>query len=108
MVALFSQLLKCCYISVYNRNMSRKQSASERDSWLTKLLAKKLQQAELQLATYSQEVGALRDEIEFPLMIEDIKGARKNLPSVTTSWLQRHYGIGYARAARLLDELRKS
>ena len=52
--------------------MDKEQIANERGSRLTKLLVKKLQQAELQLATYSHEIGALRDEIEFPLMIEDI------------------------------------
>ena len=88
--------------------MVKKQRDSERDSRLTKLLIQKLQKAETQLTTWGHEVGALRDEIEFPLIVEDIKSTGKKLSAITTSWLQRRYGIGYARAARLLDELRKS
>jgi len=88
--------------------MAKGKSINERDSRLTRLLIKKLQRAELQLATYSHEIGVLRDEIEFPLMIEDIKTTRKKHSLISASWLQRRYGIGYARAARLLDELRKT
>jgi DNA segregation ATPase FtsK/SpoIIIE-like protein len=93
---------------VYNGSMRKEQSIRKRDSSLTKLLVQKLQKVETQLTTWSHEVGALRDEIEFPLMIEEIKATGKNLSSISASWLQRRYGIGYARAARLLDQLRKS
>ena len=80
-----------------------------RDGRLTKLLIKKIQETELYLRNKIDEVGALRDEIEFPLIVEEVRVALKNTDpkKVTTSWLQRKYNIGYARAARLMDELRK-
>ena len=70
-------------------------------------MIKKLQEAELYLAKFSHEIGALRDEIEFPLIVEDIRATGKNPSSISTSWLQQRYDIGYARAARLLDQLQK-
>jgi len=80
-----------------------------RDGRLAKLLIKKIQETELYLQNKIDEVGALRDEIEFPLVVEEVRAALKNTDpeKITTSWLQRRYKIGYARAARLMDELRK-
>jgi DNA segregation ATPase FtsK/SpoIIIE-like protein len=93
---------------VYDRGMTKEPGMNKRDSRFRILLVKQVQKAERQLAKFSNEIGALRDEIEFPLMIEDIKATRKNLSLISASWLQRRYGIGYACAARLLDEIRKS
>ena len=80
-----------------------------RDGRLTKLLIKKIQETEFYLRNKIDEVGALRDEIEFPLIIEEVRLTLKNTEpkEITTSWLQQRYNIGYARAARLMDELRK-
>jgi len=80
-----------------------------RDGRLTKLLIKKIQETELYLQNKIDEVGALRDEIEFPLVVEEVRLALENTDAkeITTSWLQERYDIGYARAARLIDELRK-
>lgn len=67
----------------------------------------KLKKAEELLYSLSNEVGALRDEIEMPLMLKEIKSAikkSKNL-KITTSWIQRKYKLGYARSARLMDLL---
>ena len=77
---------------------------------MTKLLIKKIQETEAYLRNKIDEVGALRDEIEFPLIVEEVREAlKKSDPGkLTTSWLQQRYEISYARAARLMDELREN
>jgi DNA segregation ATPase FtsK/SpoIIIE-like protein len=63
----------------------------------------------LYLRNKIDEIGALRDEIEFPLIVEEVRLALKTTDQkkITTSWLQQRYNIGYARAARLMHDLRK-
>jgi DNA segregation ATPase FtsK/SpoIIIE-like protein len=80
-----------------------------RDERLTKLLINKIQETELYLQNKIDEVGALRDEIEFPLIVEDVRLALKTTDpkKINTAWLQERYNIGFARASRLMDELRK-
>lgn len=68
-----------------------------------------LAEAENCLHVQASNINTLRDKYEFPLMIEEVKKLirPKDLNKVTASWLQRRYKTGYARSARLLDELRK-
>jgi DNA segregation ATPase FtsK/SpoIIIE-like protein len=57
----------------------------------------------------SERVDAIFDEYEVPVKIQEIKKyiqENKNV-QISTSWLQRRYRIGYARAATLIDKLRK-
>ena len=67
-----------------------------------------LRSLEHSLYKMSDEVGAMRDRIEIPFIIAEIKSrkrSKKNL-KVSPAWLQRKYDMGYSRAARLMDILR--
>jgi DNA segregation ATPase FtsK/SpoIIIE-like protein len=61
------------------------------------------------IGNISSQMDEVLDRYHVPSILADIKELRrkKELKKPTTSWLQRRYRIGYARAARLLDELRE-
>lgn len=81
---------------------------NENEKNTRKELIKVLRDAEDYLHSLATQVGELRDLHEFPHIIEEVsklKGEGK-IKNITTAWMQRKYKIGYARAARLMDELR--
>ena len=56
-----------------------------------------------------EKIDGIFDEYKVPVRIQEIKKyiqENKNV-QISTSWLQRRYRIGYARAASLIDRLRK-
>lgn len=55
----------------------------------------------------SDKLGELLSEYEIDYVINEVKDLfnKKKLKKISTSWLQRHYKIGYARAARYIDVL---
>lgn len=72
-----------------------------------KALISKLRKVEHKLRTATDEVGVLRNLIEMPYIVRDIQSvlSKNKRTKITTTWLQRRYEMGYARAARLLDYL---
>ena len=55
-----------------------------------------------------EKIDSIFDEYEVPVRIKEIQTYLKENKEtrISTSWLQRRYRIGYARAAKLIDELR--
>lgn len=54
-----------------------------------------------------EKIGGIFDEYDIPIRVAEIKKYVKENPStkISTSWLQRRYGIGYARAVKLMDKI---
>ena len=56
-----------------------------------------------------EKIDGIFDEYEVPVRMDEVKKYIKENKGVkiSTSWLQRRYRIGYARAASLIDKLRQ-
>jgi len=56
-----------------------------------------------------EKVSAWRDAYEFPELIEISMRKKKDgkVSTITASWLQREYGIGYNRASKLLEAIKQ-
>jgi DNA segregation ATPase FtsK/SpoIIIE-like protein len=81
---------------------------NENEKKTRKELIKVLRDAEDYLHSLATKVGELRDLHESPHIIEEISKLKREgkVKNISTAWMQRKYKIGYARAARLMDELR--
>ncbi len=62
-----------------------------------------------ELHLFSERVDEILDQYEIPVDIKEIKSflAENYHIEPSTSWLQRRYRIGYAEAAKILDQLSK-
>lgn len=54
-----------------------------------------------------EKIDGIFDEYEVPVRMKEIQAYLKENPStkISTSWLQSRYRMGYARAAKLMDQL---
>ncbi len=70
-------------------------------------LIKLLKAAEDHLQATIKSVAELRDSHEFPYMVNEIKKqiADGKVKTMSASWVQRKFKVGYARAMRLMDQL---
>lgn len=57
----------------------------------------------------SDKIDGIFDEYEVPVKIDEIKKfiEQNKSTNISISWLQRRYKIGFARAMKLLDILKK-
>lgn len=74
-----------------------------------KELVKTLRKTEETLRSLASKLSEICCEYENPEMILEVKRLKAlgKARSITTAWLQKTFQIGYARAASLIDELRK-
>lgn len=74
-----------------------------------KELVKTLRKTEETLRALASQISEICCKYEEPEMIAEVKRLKAlgKARNVTTSWLQKTFQIGYARAASLIDELRK-
>jgi len=70
-------------------------------------LLDKLREAETTLERLSREIGSLRDQYELPLILKEVRRLvrGKKVRTVSSSWLQRRFKIGYLNAATILEKL---
>lgn len=73
---------------------------------INKKLITNLRSAEKHLHTLAEEIGDLADHQEFPFIIAEVI-AQKKQKDLTTEWVQKKYRLGYARASRLVEEVKK-
>ncbi len=90
-----SILVKCIYMNNSDKT--------------TRELIALLKSAEGNMKELTLKIEALRDSYEFPYLIrrikEDVVGGK--VKKVDSNWIQRKFKIGYARAMRLTDELKR-
>lgn len=71
-------------------------------------LVRGLIQLETTIGLASRQIEALIEPFLMGQIVEDTSSRlrRKRVKTITTAWLQKTYRVGYARSARVMDELR--
>ncbi len=67
----------------------------------------KIKEAEEYFRELSYKMAEIRSKYEVDFIANDLRKLTKNkkIVEISTSWLQRKYGIGYAHSAMIIDGL---